>query len=121
MYACWVRAGSNKLAALLWGDLDEVTARANLRTAFSRMRRWLPEQRRVDAQQIGLNPASALRLELQALTRALSPGGLPAERLAAAESWRGPLLDGFEVGAAPAFDDWITHLRPLAQRDIRGP
>jgi DNA-binding SARP family transcriptional activator len=109
----------SKLADLLWGDLDEATARANLRTALSRMRRWLPEQLQVDAQQIGLNPAIALRVDLQALTRALSPERSPAERLAAAECWRGPLLDGFEVGAAPAFDDWIAHLRPLAQRDIQ--
>src|SRR6478609_8756915 len=65
-----------KLAAMLWSELDEASARSNLRGALSRLRRWLPELLLVDAQQIGLAPGAAWEVDLHALTQAMSSPGM---------------------------------------------
>jgi len=52
-----------KLASMLWSELDEASARSNLRGALSRLRRWLPELLLVDAQQIGLAPGAAWEVD----------------------------------------------------------
>ncbi|RZL96250.1 MAG: hypothetical protein EOP82_01085 [Variovorax sp.] len=109
-----------KLASMLWSELDEASARSNLRGALSRLRRWLPELLLVDAQQIGLAPGAALEVDLHALTRAMSsPEMAPAGRCAAADAWRGPLLDGFEVASAEGFEEWLAQARPRAQRELQ--
>ncbi|MBX3599548.1 MAG: hypothetical protein KF863_02910 [Rubrivivax sp.] len=107
-----------RLAALLWGELDEAAARGNLRGALSRLRRWLPEALAIDAHAVGLADAAAVRVDLHALRRAQDPALPHAERIAAAEAWRGPLLDGFDVGPAEAFEDWLATARQRARRDI---
>jgi DNA-binding SARP family transcriptional activator len=107
-----------RLAALLWGELDEAAARGNLRGALSRLRRWLPEVLVVDAHEVGLADAAAVQVDLRALCRAQDPALPHAERVAAAEAWRGPLLDGFDIGAAEAFEDWLAAARQRARRDI---
>lgn len=109
----------NKLAELFWGEQDESSSRANLRTALSRMRRWLPEQLLIDAVQVGFAPNVPVQVDLQALTRALAADTPLAERLAAAQAWRGPVLDGFEIVAAEGFEAWLSPLRRRAQADMQ--
>ena len=107
-----------RLAALLWGELDEAAARGNLRGALSRLRRWLPEVLAIGAHDVGLADQASVHVDLQALRRAQDPARPHAERVAAAAAWRGPLLDGFDVGAAEAFEDWLAAARQHARRDI---
>lgn len=108
-----------RLAAMLWSELDESAARSNLRGALSRLRRWLPDMLAVDAQQVGFVHGAALEVDLHALARAVSsPEMSPAGRRAAADAWRGPLLDGFEVGGAEGFEEWLAQARPRAQREL---
>ena len=45
------------LAGLLWSDLPEATARANLRLALTKLRRSLPAQLLVTRQTVALDPA----------------------------------------------------------------
>lgn len=113
--AAWPRP---RLATLLWGDLDDAAGRGNLRGALSRLRRWLPGVLAIDAQQVGLADPAAGHIDLQALRRAQGPALPHAERLAAADAWRGPLLDGLGIGPAEAFEDWLGAARQRARRDI---
>ncbi|MBX3634279.1 MAG: hypothetical protein KF683_02630 [Rubrivivax sp.] len=113
--AAWPR---QRLATLLWGELDEAAARGNLRGALSRLRRWLPGALAIDAQQVGLADPAAVQVDLQALRRAQDAAVPHAERVAAAEAWRGPLLDGLDIGPAEAFEDWLAAARQRARRDI---
>ena len=109
-----------RLASMLWSELDEASARSNLRGAISRLRRWLPEQLLIDAQQIGLAPGARCEVDLHALTRARSsPDMAPAARCAAADAWRGPLLDGFAVVSAEGFEEWLAQARPRAERELQ--
>ena len=106
-----------RLAGILWGDLDEAPARANLRVALTRLRRWLPSLLDIDAQQVGFAAGAPVSVDLQALEQALHERERPpAERAAAARAWRGPLLDGFDVAAGDDFERWLVHTRQRAAR-----
>ncbi|MCW5634166.1 MAG: hypothetical protein KIT17_12595 [Rubrivivax sp.] len=104
-----------RLATLLWGELDEAAARGNLRGALTRLRRWLPDVLAVDAQQVGFADAAAVAVDWLALQRAFADAAMPqTERVAAADAWRGPLLEGFDAGGAEAFEEWLASARRRA-------
>ncbi|MFT3666398.1 BTAD domain-containing putative transcriptional regulator [Piscinibacter sp.] len=112
----WPRA---RLATLLWSEIDEAAARGNLRGALSRLRRWLPGVLAVDAHEVSLADPAALEVDLRALRQALDAALPQAQRVAAAAAWRGPLLDGFEIGGgAEGFEDWLAATRQRARADI---
>ena len=108
----------SRLAALLWSRLEVAAARANLRVALSRLRKLLPQAWDIDDTEVALAPAAATRVdwrELDAIARA--PDRHPLEQAdAAARSWRGQFLDGFELGDADEFDEWVNVMRPRAAR-----
>jgi predicted ATPase/DNA-binding SARP family transcriptional activator len=101
------------LAGLLWSDLPEETARANLRLVLSKLRRALPGQVDADRQAVVLAPGrpvwvDALEVERLAGTTAEVDAG---ELLATVRLCRGDLLDGFELPGAALFDDWLVARR----------
>jgi DNA-binding SARP family transcriptional activator/tetratricopeptide (TPR) repeat protein len=89
-----------RAAALLWGDLDEASARRNLRRELARLR---------EAGLGDLLDATAERLALAAGVGTDLDDG-PAET---------PLLAGFELGDTPAFDAWLAERRDERQRAWR--
>ena len=107
-----------RLAALLWGRLEVAAARANLRVALSRLRKLLPQALDIDDTEVVLSPGAATRVdwrELDAIAR--DPDRHPPEQAdAAARSWRGQFLDGFELGDADEFHEWVNAMRPRAAR-----
>jgi DNA-binding SARP family transcriptional activator len=107
-----------RLATLLWGELDEAAARGNLRGALTRLRRWLPDVLAADAQQVGFADPAAVQIDWHLLQRAQDAARPHAERVAAAEAWRGPLLDGFDVGGAEAFEEWLATTRRRATQAV---
>ena len=103
-----------KLMAMLWSDRGDEQARASLRQALADVRRELHEPSAVRTQHdaVSLDPAliAVDALEFEHLAKA-------ARWEAAADLYRGPLLDGY---GAPdnSFEDWIrierTRLHDLA-------
>lgn len=110
-------ASRAQLAALLWAEADEEAARASLRAALMRLRRWLPGMLDADGQQLGWAAAAPVEVDLARLAQAAAGHGSHAERCAAAALWRGPLLDGFDVGSAEPFERWLAQARQRAERD----
>lgn len=106
-----------RLAALLWGNADEAAARTNLRTALSKLRRWLPGVLDIDDRQVGFATGVPVAVDWAELTAALREGAPPDEREAAAAAWRGPLLDGLDVAASDDFERWLAQSRQRAERD----
>lgn len=106
-----------ELATLLWETLDEAAARANLRVALTRLRRWLPELLDIDARQVGFAPGAPLAIDLDELHAALDPSMPHDARVAAARAWRGPLLDGMTLDDAEGFERWLAATRQRALRD----
>lgn len=107
----------SRLAALLWEDLDEGAARANLRGALTRLRRSLPEVLEADTHQVAYGSRVQLSVDRLELTRALDEQTAHAARTEAARAWRGPLMDGFDLAGAEDFERWMGQARSRAQRD----
>src|SRR6266545_5052605 len=105
------------LAGLLWSDLPEATARANLRLVLTKLRRALPGQVDADRQALALAPGRPVwvdALEVERLAGAAADVDA-GELLAAVQLCRGDLLDGFELPGAPLFDDWLVARRATSR------
>src|SRR5437867_8193097 len=99
------------LAGLLWSDLPEATARANLRLVLTKLRRVLPEHLEVTRQAVALAPGVPVWVDAVEVARAATGERDGAELLAAVRLCRGELLEGFAAPGAPLFEDWLVGRR----------
>ena len=106
------------LAGLLWSDLPEATARANLRLVLTKLRRVLPEHLEVTRQAVALAPGRPVWVDAVEVARAAAGERGLDELLAAVQLCRGELLEGFGVAGAPLFDDWLVGRRAVARADM---
>ncbi len=107
------------LAALLWSDVPDPTARKNLRDILSNLRQLIGPFLVITRHEVGLNPAAQLNVDSQIfLDRLTAVRGLEtptapasAEALAllhdAVSQLAGEFLAGFFVGQAPLFEEWM--------------
>ncbi|GAA3958543.1 hypothetical protein GCM10022629_85870 [Amorphoplanes auranticolor] len=106
------------LAGLLWSELPEPTARANLRLVLTKLRRVLPGHLVATRQTVALDPGEPVWVDAAEVARAATAehddAGLPA----AVRLCRGEFLDGFTVPGAPVFDEWLTGRRAAARADM---
>jgi DNA-binding SARP family transcriptional activator len=98
-----LEGGSSRavLAALLW-EASEDRARANLRGELYRLRDT-PFAAALEEDGGRLRLSRTVQSDLEAFERAMASG----DWAQALEFRRGPLLEGFEVSDAPAFEDWL--------------
>ncbi|SHF47339.1 TolB amino-terminal domain-containing protein [Modicisalibacter ilicicola DSM 19980] len=98
----------SKLAGLLWEDMPESQARANLRKALSRLQQALPLEAReclmINSREIGLEAGAAV-VDVEAFERWLADG-TPETLEQALALYRGPFLEGMN-DAGEAFEDWL--------------
>jgi predicted ATPase/DNA-binding SARP family transcriptional activator len=99
------------LAGLLWSDLPEGTARANLRLILTKLRRALPDHVEAGRQTVTLAPGRPVWVDALEVDRLAAGGGDEHELLAAVRLCRGEFLEGFEVQGAPLFDEWLVTRR----------
>ena len=110
------------LAALLWPDWPDRSARTNLRNALANLRHCVqdraanPPHLIASRETIQFNADSDHWLDVaafRALVEADSPDGEWLEEAVAL--YRGPFLQGFSIGDSPAFEAWARlqgeHLR----------
>jgi DNA-binding SARP family transcriptional activator len=108
-----------ELAALLWGEAREESARASLRQALFAIRKAIgdacPSALVLDDDTLALD-ASAVCVDVAAFERLMADGG-PAALEEASTLYRGDFLAGFSV-AELAFEEWLVsereRLRELA-------
>lgn len=106
------------LAALLWPEMPETTARTNLRKALSNLRRLFPEHLLISRHTAAFNPDSPYCLDsrqfehqldcLQIKNRLNSANY--EDLTAALELYRGDFLAGFSAAALP-FEEWMLARR----------
>ncbi len=127
------------LAALLWPEWPERSARTNLRNALSNLRKAISDRDAdppfllVTRETIQFNRASDCAVDAAAFGELASAGETTAGQLEEAIAlYRGLFLEGFSVGDSPAFEDWAlgvrerlgqqfsTSLQALASRYERG-
>ncbi|WTW98442.1 AAA family ATPase [Streptomycetaceae bacterium NBC_01309] len=105
------------LAGLLWSDLPEATARANLRLVLSKLRRTLPDHLEVTRQTVALQADRPVWVDAVEVARAAAePNG--ADLMSAVRLCRGELLEGFGVPGAQLFDEWLTGRRASVRADM---
>jgi predicted ATPase/DNA-binding SARP family transcriptional activator len=98
------------LAGLLWSDLPEDAARANLRLTLTKIRKWWSSLLAVDRADVGLASDLDLWVDVHAFARAAT--AVDAEGLRAATGlYAGPFLDGFVVSGADLFTEWADRER----------
>ncbi|HEY3111938.1 MAG TPA: AAA family ATPase, partial [Chloroflexota bacterium] len=120
----------DKLTALLWPESDQAHGRRSLRSALVFLRRALGGTEEggdlpvltASREVVGIGPGSDLDLDVAALEEAFGTARRPADPAPAeslarlrrgATAYRGDFLDGFSLGDAAAFDEWVG-----AQREI---
>lgn len=106
-----------ELAAMLWPEADNESARGALRRTLSVLRaglgdRWLD----VDRSAVSL-PGAAVRLDLAEVDAAVASGD-PDRLRGAARRARGPFLAGFTLRDSVEFDDWRAARASAAERRV---
>ena len=94
-------ATRSRLAGLLWSDQTEERARANLRVALTRLRRYLGAH--IETDRLAVRVVGAVEYDVELLD-----GDKPEE---AGRAYRGDFLAGLEFEDAPLFDDWLAARR----------
>lgn len=101
-----------KLSDLLWSDVGEERARANLRQTLTRIRQALPISDKnllITEQGIVSLSAGSIATDADDFERLIAEGTITSLERAAA-LYRGELLDGMLVSAEP-FEDWLRTKR----------
>ncbi|HRQ41548.1 MAG TPA: BTAD domain-containing putative transcriptional regulator [Chloroflexota bacterium] len=98
-----------QLAGLLWGEMREERARANLSTAVYNLHQLLPTAIQVTRKTAVFNPTQPVWLDTAVLQQALNED---AENLEAAVArYRGPFLEGIYPQDAPELETWLQQER----------
>lgn len=102
-----------KLVSLLWSNLDEESARRNLRLGLHRLKTKTPElARHLETSGEVLSLSGAWQSDVRRFEAALEAG----QHEAALEAYRGHLLEGFEIKDAEGFYDWLGARREHLNR-----
>jgi DNA-binding SARP family transcriptional activator len=100
------RTSRDKLADLLWTDMNQTDARRNLRQRLYELKGKLPDGcLNTDGDTVGLEPSAQTDL---AQFRAHIANG---EDEAAVTLWRGAFLHGLELPGADGFEEWLEPMR----------
>lgn len=112
------------LAGLLWGDMPDGAAKANLRQALTTLRRLLPYHLVVSRNDVRLNPHASTAIDVHDFETAVRQAGDRDIELlkTAADLYRGDLLDGFLLEDVEPFVAWALpqqqRLRALALQTL---
>jgi len=103
----------DSLAALFWPELDQAHARAALRQAIYVLRTTLGSTALLSRgdEEIGL-ALDIVRCDVGSFDESLAEGRFEE----ALEAYRGDLLEGFFISAAPEFEDWLDRERMRLRR-----
>jgi DNA-binding SARP family transcriptional activator/TolB-like protein len=105
----------DRLAALLWGDVEEERARRNLNQALYALRQELgAEDAILGTRDLRLNP-ELIEVDLQAFETARASGAIEE----AARLYAGPFLGDFHLPGVPAFAHWADEERTGLAADYR--
>jgi DNA-binding SARP family transcriptional activator/TolB-like protein len=105
----------DRLAALLWGDVDEDRSRRSLNQALYALRRELgAEEAILGTRDLRLNP-ELIEVDLHAFETARASGAIEE----AARVYGGPFLGDFHLPGVPAFARWADEERTGLAADYR--
>ncbi len=98
------------LQGLLWGDLPQNRAASNLRVTLNNLRRLVPQNLEVTRAQVVFHLGETCHVDVVDFEQLVSQPEISCQQ-AAANLYRGDLLDGFYVADSQAFDEWLLAVR----------
>ncbi|MFZ0546569.1 MAG: tetratricopeptide repeat protein [Candidatus Promineifilaceae bacterium] len=101
--------GRTQLAGLLWSEMSDERARANLSTAIYNLRQLLPDAIEATRKTAALNPEQPVWLDTEALQDAAVEAG--ESSASAVEQYRGLFLEGIYPQNAPELESWLQQER----------
>lgn len=114
----------DELAGLLWEDMADTEAKANLRSVLFNLRQLLAPYLRIDRQSVAFEQQATSWLDVahfRSGSQQHGSGAFEHDIRSLRETvglYRGDLLQGFYVRNAPAFEEWLLaereHVRQLA-------
>jgi DNA-binding SARP family transcriptional activator/TolB-like protein len=106
----------DRLATLLWGEVEEERARRNLNQALYALRHELgAEDAILGTRELRLNP-ELIEVDLHSFQTARASGAIEE----AARLYGGPFLGDFHLPGVPAFAHWAEEERAGLEADYRG-
>ena len=106
----------DRLATLLWGEVEEERARRNLNQALYALRHELgAEDAILGTRELRLNP-ELIEVDLHGFETARASGAIEE----AARLYGGPFLGDFHLPGVPAFAHWAEEERAGLEADYRG-
>jgi len=99
------------LAGLLWTDIPETNARANLRKTLSRCKPHLGSHLTITRETIAFNPDAPHWLDVTDFEAGLKPGSDFIRLQKAVSLYQGDFLECFYLPDAPLFDEWVLSQR----------
>jgi DNA-binding SARP family transcriptional activator len=108
------------LAGLLWGELPEADARRNLRGVVMKLRQFVEPYLTITNQSLAFDRASPYWLDVEQLTTAVSRNSVSdiSQLREAVTLYRGDFMADFQVGFAPAFEEWLMWQRTTLQETV---
>jgi DNA-binding SARP family transcriptional activator len=117
----------DELAGVLWGDMPDTEARANLRGVLFNLRRLVAPYLHVDRQMVAFDRQSPYWVDVAHFQsgilqiESVKPENRIESLREAVELYCGDLMEGFYVRGAPAFEEWLLVEREqLRQLAIQG-
>jgi predicted ATPase/DNA-binding SARP family transcriptional activator/Tfp pilus assembly protein PilF len=123
----------DELAALLWPDFDQTSARASLRRVLAALKKEIGEASLdADRDLIGLKPEADLLVDVEDMQRRLAEcethGHPPAEVCQAclaplseaAALYQGDFMAGFSLRDSPGFEEWLLLQAESLRRALSG-
>ncbi len=99
------------LAGLLWGDLAETNARRNLRKTLTRLRKFMDNHLLITRQTVALLTDEVVWVDVIQFQKMTTPQSSIDDWQKAVAFYQGDFLDGFYVGNAPEFENWLLGQR----------
>ena len=108
------------LAGLLWGELPEEDARRNLRGVVMKLRQFVAPYLTITNQTLAFDRASSYWLDVERLTTAVNRSKTAdiSQLRQAVALYRGDFMADFQVGYAPAFEEWLMWQRAALQEMV---
>ncbi len=112
------------LAALLWPDVPDTSARANLRKVLSDLRRAIGDRETpnpallVSRETIQFNNKSDCRVDVTVMESLTTAHATTKQRADAVSLYKGRFLEGFSIHDSVAYDDWTRQVSDHLQRRI---
>jgi len=104
------------LAGLFWGDMPDAQAGKNLRNALSNLRMLVGPYLLITRDEVSFNRQSSYWLDVEVFLSALSTDAAQKDLGTlhnAVELYQGDFLEGFYVGEAMPFEEWMLGRRSL--------